>query len=103
VRENCIVLPRYERDANIADFGHSIGHDCVHCDAIREIGPALLKNPLVRLMGHAKGSVLPPSPKTKRELRNEARKSAGRRSLILAVGRKVIEENRAALVRMAKL
>jgi hypothetical protein len=87
VRENCIVLPRYERDANIADFGHSIGHDCVHCDAIREIGPALLKNPLVRLMGQAKGSVPAAAPKSKRELRNEARRSAGRRSLILALRR----------------
>lgn len=89
MRENCIVLPRYERDANIADFTHSVGHDCVHCDAIREMGPALLKNPLVRLMSAAQGSVPAAAPKTKRELRNEARKTAGRRSLLLALRRSV--------------
>jgi hypothetical protein len=85
VRENCIVLPRYERDANLADFGHAVGHDCVHCDAIREMGPAQIANHLVRLMGAAKGDLVVEPPKSKRDLRNENRKRIGRAALLHAL------------------
>ena len=72
-------------DATAEHFCHALDHACEGCRVIREDGPELPKNPLVRLMGRAQGDVVTKPTRSKRELRNETRKRIGRERLLLAL------------------